>query len=57
MEGASAAGDAPDPSSSANAWDSISEMRKPPLISSAILRRAIGDEIASLDPKELSRRT
>ncbi|KAL3720770.1 hypothetical protein ACJRO7_005560, partial [Eucalyptus globulus] len=45
-----------DSSPSSNTRNSISETRKSPLISLAILRRAIGDEITSVNPKELSSR-
>ncbi|KAF8011358.1 hypothetical protein BT93_J1838 [Corymbia citriodora subsp. variegata] len=55
-----AAGDAPNLSPSTNMEDpariSTSKTRKPPLISLAMLRRAIGDEIADLNINEVNRR-
>ncbi|KAF8029541.1 hypothetical protein BT93_E2070 [Corymbia citriodora subsp. variegata] len=55
----SAAGEAHDSSQSTNeegAQNGMSRRRKPPLISLAMLRRVMGDDIASLRRRELSRR-
>ncbi|KAF8011363.1 hypothetical protein BT93_J1843 [Corymbia citriodora subsp. variegata] len=60
VEISAAAGDAPDLSPSTIKEDaariSTSKTRKPPLISLAMLRRAIGNEIADLNVNEVSRR-
>ncbi|XP_048139594.1 uncharacterized protein PHLOEM PROTEIN 2-LIKE A4-like [Rhodamnia argentea] len=59
MEMVSEAGDVPNSSRSTNeenARNSTSETRELPLMSLAMLRRAIGDEISSLDINEMRRR-